>query len=397
MPTRRTIYWLAAAGALYLIALNVGSGWLYVVTAALLAAPLTAPLLSRLNCRRLTVMQLCAGGAVQGEAAASQIEIANPNRLPRFFLQLDIYLGGSATSAVIPYLGPRQSCRLQLELAGLKRGVYPGGSVIVSSSAPAGLAHSRRSYDTDCRLVVYPRWRKLAGDWTGGQQNAGAIATSTTATRSAASDYLGVRDYRAGDSPRAIHWPTTARSGSLAVIEFARQTATSPVIILDRQGGAGGFDGAAFETAVMVAASLAQREAHGNRRFAIGASPGEAAGAGLSREAGPAMLWLAGVKPDAETPLDLTGAGLPWPEMTPVLILPSSRRYRDILDSGLLAAYPQAIIVMLDGRRFTDDPARHPGFMDARELDRLAQAAAPAGRLILAGTEEEALACLEDL
>ncbi|MHB8142411.1 MAG: DUF58 domain-containing protein [Thermoleophilia bacterium] len=397
MPTRKTFFWLAAAGALYIIALNVGSGWLYVVTATLLAMPLMALLLSRLNCRRLQLAQSCAGHALREDALASRIVITNPHRLPRFFLRLDLFLGGSAASALIPFLGPRQSCRLELEFTGLRRGVYPGGSVIVSSSAPAGLARGRHSYDTDCPLVVYPRWHRLAGDWTAGQRNSGSTAASTTPSRSAASDYLGVRDYRPEDSPRSIHWPTSARIGKLAVIEFARQTATSPVFILDRFGGPSGFDTTSFETAVSLAASLVQREAAGSRRFAIGASPRGAAEAGLGHEPGPAMLWLAGVRPDAEVSLDLSGEGLPWPETTPVLILPSSRAYARLHESEFLAANPQAIVIMLDGRRFTHDPLAHTHFLDSRELDRLALAiGAGGGDMLLAGSEEEALACLAD-
>ena len=397
MPTRRTIYWLAAAAALYLIALNVGSGWLYVVTATLLAMPLAAPLLSRLNCRRLEVVQSCSGSAVDGDTLSSQLLVTNPHRLPRFFLRLDLKLGGGGASALIPYLGPLRSCPLTLPLAGLKRGVYPGGSVIVSSSAPAGLARGRQRHDTVCRLVVYPRWRRLTGEWNAGQSGPGANASSASAARSASSDYLGVRDYRPEDSPRAIHWPTSARTGSLAVIEFSRQAATSPVFILDRYGGAGGFDSAMFETAVTVAASLVQRESLASRRFAIGATPLEAVESALTHDAA-AMLWLAAVQPDAEAPLDLDGASLPWPEATPVLILPSSRRYRHITESGLLMAFPHSSIIMLDGRRFTGDLRRQADFMDSRELERLlARMAAGPGGLAVAGSEEEALACLEDL
>ena len=63
------------------------------------------------------------------------------------------------------------------------------------------------------------------------------MAASAIPTRNTASDYLvfattGLRQ------PRSIHWRTSARTGSLEVIEYARQSAITPVFLVDTFSGA---------------------------------------------------------------------------------------------------------------------------------------------------------------
>ena len=98
MPTRKTIFWLLAAILLYLIALNVGSGWLYVVTSLLVTMPLAALILNRFNTGRLRVVQTSGEKAIHGESLFSRLEVTNQSLLPRFFLRFDCGFGGSATS-----------------------------------------------------------------------------------------------------------------------------------------------------------------------------------------------------------------------------------------------------------------------------------------------------------
>ncbi len=400
MPTRKTLFWLLAAGFLYLIALNVGSGWLYVVTSLLVSFPLAALFLSRINIRRLTLRQTSPEEATAGGGICTQVDIVNPSVVPRFFLRLDADFGGRSASLMLPYLGPRRARRLKLDFAGLKRGFYRGGRFSISSGAPTGLARVRRRHFAESPLVIYPRWQRLPGDWATGMKNSGYLVSSVLPTRSSTGDYLGVREYRPEDSPRSIHWRTTARAGSLAVVEYSRQAAISPVMIVDRyrDGAAGEGPDASFETAVSIAASLIQREVSHNRRFGLGDSPADAAGRGLSHEDARAMLWLARVEAAATDPLDLTAAGFPWPEATPVLILTSHEAYAGLDRSELLDHFPHAAVIMLDGRGFEKDEKRQRRFLDGNRLNLLAAAVeAGGGRFVLVPSPDEVVRCLEDL
>lgn len=400
MPTRKTLFWLIAAGLLYLIALNVGSGWLYVVIALLVALPVASLGLSYFNTKRLQVEQYTLERAVQGESLISTIKITNTTLLPRFLLRLDSSLGGGSVRVLLSFLGPKEERNVKICYNQVKRGVYTSSHVKISSGAPIGLAGSRCFVDTVNPLVVYPRWFWLSGDWDAGQKNSGYAVASALPTRSTASDYLGVRDYRPEDSPRSIHWRTTARFGSLAVIEYARRATISPVFILDcfQDANIGDANESSFETAVTVAASLLQREALYNRRFAIGSTLEDAASRGLSHEIEPAMLWLAQVEASAAQPLELSGTTLPWPGVTPVLILTSHVAYSCIDKSEFLGSFPQPIIIMLDGRGFTSGRNPKGVLMDDAALGRLTSKLEKTGcRFLLISPTAELTPCLESL
>lgn len=400
MPTRKTVFWFSSAAILYLIAWNIGSGWLYVLVAMLTGFPLASMFLTRLNTRGINVSQEVAETASQGETVYSRLTLYNSSVFPCFFLRVNCSFGGAVTSSLLPFLGGRGRSDLSMEFRDIRRGVYAGGLVAAESGAPIGLAVSRRRFDTQNPLVVYPRWQTLKGDWGEGKKDAGYMVSSSVPTRHATSDFLGVRDYRPEDSPRSIHWRTSARSNKLAVIEYARQSAITPVFIVDpfKEGDAGTGRNSSFETAVSLTASLVQREAQKNRRFAIGATLDDAAGRGLEQNPGPAMLWLAGFTADSGRPLELPHAGLPWPECTPVLVMTSHTAYSDLQRSEFFQGFPDSIIIMLDGRGFHPEKRSASRFMDDDALRDLGDSLESLGSLFLLIPSPDMVSeCLENL
>lgn len=400
MPTGKTLYWLLAAATLYLIAWNVGSGWLYVLTVLLTAFPLASLILSRINIRRIEPRLEVPPSTTDGEMLPATLEITNPSYWPRFFLDLDCRYAGSRQRLFLPLLGPRESRRISYVFDQPRRGLYSGADVKISSAAPVGLARSRRRLETNSPIVVYPRRHQLAGDWASGYKNTGYMVASALATRNTASDYLGVRDYRSGDNPRSIHWRTSARTGSLDVIEYARQSAMTPVFLVDTffEADRGKGMASTFETAVTIAASLAQREAIHKRRFAIGFSPEDAAARGLSHSAEESMFWLAGVNATSDAPMDLQSKALPWPEITPVLLLTSHPAYARLGQSTILEDFPHSIIIMLDGREFEKDARPRTPLMDDTALDQLAERLDTMGaEFLLVTSPDEVPLCLNDL
>ncbi len=69
------------------------------------------------------------------------------------------------------------------------------------------------------------------------------------------SGFVSMREYVAGDDPRMIHWPTTARTGTLMVREHVEVRRPEFTVVLDTAPTAGTADD--FEEAVDVAATLA--------------------------------------------------------------------------------------------------------------------------------------------
>ncbi|RJQ46420.1 MAG: DUF58 domain-containing protein [Gaiellales bacterium] len=400
MPTRKSIIWLLAAAALYFIAWNIGGGWLYTIIAILIAFPLGSLIISRFNTGSISLTQECPDRCSQGDELSTTITIRNRSRLPRFLLDITGSLGGSDASLLLAHAGGASSREIPLVFSNVRRGIYTGGGFTLSSRAPAGLARSRRGFMTDCPLVVYPRWRQLAGDWGSGDAGSGHAGAGAAPARAASGDYLGVREYRPGDSPRSIHWKTTARSNRLTVTEYARPVTMVPVFIVDpfRQGEIGEGDDSSFETAVSLAASLVQREALHRRDFGIGASWEEAAARGLDSDPEAAMLFLAGLRAESREPLGLDTAGTGWADATPVVIMTSHTAYATVDESDLVADYPQSMILMIDGRACGPDYRQRGLLLDDSRIDRLAGRLDATGcRFLLIDPDEDLERCLEGL
>jgi uncharacterized protein (DUF58 family) len=99
-------------------------------------------------------------------------------------------------------------------------GLHPVGPVQVLASDPAGLFHARRLIPVTEEFAVFPQVYDVAGLAELGARPT-LIPHESSAGRAGQSLVsMGIREYRPGDDPRRIHWPATARRGSLLVKEF---------------------------------------------------------------------------------------------------------------------------------------------------------------------------------
>ena len=92
-----------------------------------------------------------------------------------------------------------------------------------------------------------------------GPQGAVRVVENESVLRRSTADpmsgFVSMREYVAGDDPRMIHWPTTARTGTLMVREHVEVRRPEFTVVLDTAATVGGPDD--FEEAVDVAATLA--------------------------------------------------------------------------------------------------------------------------------------------
>ncbi|NNE01141.1 MAG: DUF58 domain-containing protein [Pirellulaceae bacterium] len=148
-----------------------------------------------------------------------------------------------------------------------KRGRYRFGPVRLSTSFPFALltassVSDRKRSDLASEIFVYPRLLNLRPAWRQQLLNQhGGMAM--TARRSGANEgeFFGLRQWQSGDSPRWIHWRTTARIGDLAVRQFEQERHVDLCLLVDaycpsmrsRQGHQ------AVELAISLAATLAMR------------------------------------------------------------------------------------------------------------------------------------------
>jgi hypothetical protein len=103
-------------------------------------------------------------------------------------------------------------------------------------------------------VIVHPKIYDLVGP-----HGAVRVVENESVLRRATADplsgFVSMREYVAGDDPRMIHWPTTARTGTLMVREHVEVRRPEFTVVLDTAASAGSPDD--FEEAVDVAATLA--------------------------------------------------------------------------------------------------------------------------------------------
>lgn len=115
-----------------------------------------------------------------------------------------------------------------------RRGIYHFGKAKLTSRYPLGLVEGTCFLDMPDRLVVYPTIGKLSRRWQGLIEAEQVGEKSTRHRRGLAEgDFYGLREWRNGDSPRWIHWRTSAKMGALAVRQFEQRRSSDMVLLLD--------------------------------------------------------------------------------------------------------------------------------------------------------------------
>jgi uncharacterized protein (DUF58 family) len=144
-----------------------------------------------------------------------------------------------------------------LSVQPIARGWMPLPSAHLSGSGPYGLVEARRDILGGERVLVLPRrgrvdiramaaWIRQAGEGKSAMPEAGCELAVA-----AGEEFHGLRTWRAGDSPRLVHWRTTARTGVRMVREHEQPREESLVVLLDPTEGDDG------ESLVELAASVA--------------------------------------------------------------------------------------------------------------------------------------------
>ena len=223
---------------LYLIATNSGAGWLYVVAAVMGAVVIVSAPLPWWNVRGIEVERRAPVQATAGEPFECVLEIKNTGRLARNLLEVEDRFAGGTGRAVAVRVGRQKPGILRYTLENPRRGIYPGGEIIVESGAPFGLFYGRRRRQVASGIVVYPRIFDVAGLPPSAVVDVerGDRSESSTLHRGYGGEFWGVREYRPGDPARLVAWKRSARglpAGRLAVVELAQETHPPFVIALN--------------------------------------------------------------------------------------------------------------------------------------------------------------------
>ncbi len=131
-------------------------------------------------------------------------------------------------------VGGGERLRVRWQCPSPRRGKYRFRDLDLGTRSPFGIVEHRVTIPLADQIVVYPRIGQLTRRWFLIQRQATENRRGQRHDRSAQQmEYHGLRDYRSGDSPRWIHWRTSARRGELMVKEFEQQNEQDLAILVD--------------------------------------------------------------------------------------------------------------------------------------------------------------------
>lgn len=246
----------AAVAAVVLAAF--GAWWRYeelVVVAAAVAVAVAVALWSARAAQRVEVVRTVATPRVsRGDPIRAVYRVTNPGRRRVAPITIVDTCDEQEVRVAIEEIAPDDRTEAVGLIRTRRRGVFPIGPWAIERTDPLGLALGHRLGKARSSIIVHPRIYPLGGPY-GAMHTVEDEAVVRSATSDPLSGFVSLREYVEGDDPRLIHWPTSARMGTLMLREHVELRRPEFTVVLDAVDMVA--TPADFEEMVDVAASIA--------------------------------------------------------------------------------------------------------------------------------------------
>lgn len=264
--------------AVGLAAMNTGNNLLYLLLGSMLGFITVSSWLSEQAIRALRVERRGPRAVTVGHDLRLVYEVTNhKKRLPS--LAVELSESGLPEVAFLPHVPPLGHATARSVNSFVRRGIYPLGTVTLSTGFPFGMFKKERDIEIPGEIIVWPRTDRMVREPSPGAGRAPRVGLSARGLAGTRGEYRTLRAYRVGDDPRDIHWKSSARMREPVIREYEQDGSETRWICLDLRAEPGD----AAEVAVEVAAALASRAVAQQRPFALVAGndlvePGDGAG-----------------------------------------------------------------------------------------------------------------------
>lgn len=230
--TRDGLSFVGLATALTVVAMISGNNLLFLVVAPLWSIWLLQWPLGRWNLYGLTARRVLPAELYADLDAGGAWLVINPRRHVGARHVVVAEKDGNAVARA-DRVPARGSTRVGTHWRFPVRGPVALDGIELRSDWPFGLVEHRVAVARPAALLVYPRPLPRSG--RARQRRRHGLAEAPRP--GGGGDFLGLRAYRDGDPPRAIHWPATARLGRPVVVERAQEAERAVrVVLADRRG-----------------------------------------------------------------------------------------------------------------------------------------------------------------
>jgi uncharacterized protein (DUF58 family) len=212
LPTRGGTAFAAALFFMLIAGLNYMNSIALFLTFLLAGFALVAMHHCHRNLLEITLTGAIPVAAFAGEQARLDITLANAAGFARNQLE-----AGLISRVAAADLAPRSSQRLQLPIDAGERGLIRIERLQLATTFPFGLFRAWAWAHLPIEIIVYPRPRGALPMPADGGRRSGL----RTQTGAGTEEWLGLRPFRDGDSPRQVAWKAYARGAPLLVKEYS--------------------------------------------------------------------------------------------------------------------------------------------------------------------------------
>lgn len=231
-------FWLFATLVMFMTGLFKGINLLVLLAYLLGGIWLLNFVILRSSIRRLRGRRIPLEPIFAGDTVACSIELTcEGKRFVRGFVVVDHGPAHVRTWMVLS-LSPTSPLRIQSRETFPKRGRYGVHALRATSSFPFGLTVRSIDLAPATEWIILPRLGRVNVDqlkhWLARiQRGDGRMHRRQLSPVAQEADVHGLRDFRTGDSPRWIHWRTSARRNQLLVREFEDSSQPRLVMVVE--------------------------------------------------------------------------------------------------------------------------------------------------------------------
>ena len=238
----RAIVVLLLVPVLYIFAGETGNQWFYLLAASVLAAMVLGVLIPLLTVLEVNASASLPPNAVAGERVPVKVMLNRKTKFGPFaflfplrWLVVKVYLKSNdlKISQIDPIVvdSVNEETHFFTHTPAVRRGVCKLAAVEVYCCYPFGMVWWSRKIPPDPEdynsiqfLTIYPPLILMEGHFLyrirAAQKAPTGLMSRRVQTRGQSMSVKGVREFRHGDSPRMVHWPSSARLGRLLVREY---------------------------------------------------------------------------------------------------------------------------------------------------------------------------------
>lgn len=257
--TRRGMLLLFGGVAICVTALVLNQRDLLRVGVALTVVALAAWVYLAFRSRRFSVSrQVSPGRCLAGDTVAVSLAITRPHSGPPLKVtdELPTALGGSRQLVIASV--SRGTSHHTYHVSASRRGAWKIGPFTSTMTDSFRIVQHRWRSEAFARLVVMPQIYPVKVALPSGSSFGSHDGTAHGLALSGAAD-ITVREYRAGDDMRRVHWRSTARRGEIMVRNTIHSSASTALLIVDTDDPSFSHGSeSSFEWMVSAAASVVQ-------------------------------------------------------------------------------------------------------------------------------------------